>query len=306
MKIAVIGAGAMGSVYAALLAEAGNEVHVLDIRQDHVDAINESGLRISGYSGDRVVSSIAAHTCAREIGPCELVIIATKTFGVEGAAQSARELTGSRSLILTIQNGLGAADRIRNAIDTPDILLGVAAGFGASMKAPGHVHHNRMELIRLGEMEGGMSDRLQQVVATWQAAGFNARAFEDINQLIWEKFVCNVTYSAPCTVFNATVGEVMQDPHAWSIARTCGVEAYEAGVAKGVRFGFGDIVRYITQFGENLSGAKPSMLLDHLDGRKSEIDSINGMVPVVAAEVGTRAPYNEVVSAIVRSREQHF
>ncbi len=306
MKIAIIGAGAMGSVYAALLAEAGNEVHVLDIRQDHVDAINGIGLRISGYSGDRIVSAIAAHTSAEKIGLCELVIIATKTFGVEGAARSARKLTGPRSLIITIQNGLGAAERIRNAIDTPDILLGVAAGFGASIKAPGHVHHNRMELIRLGEMAGGLTDRLQQVVTVWQDAGFNARAFEDINQLIWEKFVCNVTYSAPCTVFNATIGEVMQDPHAWPIARNCGMEAYEVGIAKGIRFGFGDIVRHITQFGENLSGARPSMLLDHLDRRKSEIDSINGMVPVVAAEAGIRAPCNEVVSAIIRFRERHF
>jgi len=174
------------------------------------------------------------------------------------------------------------------------------------MKGPGHVHHNGMQLIRLGEMNGGITERLRGVEKVWSNAGFNVKSFGDIHQLIWEKFICNVTFSGPCTVFRKTIGEVMASEHAWSVALRCGLEAHAAGVAKGVHFSFDDAAAYITDFGANMPGARPSMLLDHLARRPSEIDAINGMVPVVAREVGTAAPANEVVSAIVREFETAF
>jgi hypothetical protein len=112
------------------------------------------------------------------------------------------------SLVLTIQNGLGAAERIAAHMPLDNVLLGVADGFGASMKGPGHAHHNAMRMIRLGEVDGGMTDRLRDLESLWQQAGFTARAFADITQLIWEKFVCNVTLSAPCTAFDCNIGGV--------------------------------------------------------------------------------------------------
>jgi 2-dehydropantoate 2-reductase len=98
----------------------------------------------------------------------------------------------------------------------------------------------------------------------------------------------------------------MNDPLSWKIALGCALEAYEAGCAKKVALSFSDPEQYVRDFGSKMPDARPSMLLDHLDRRPSEIDAINGMVPVVAAEVGTRAPYNEVVTAIVKSREAEF
>ena len=306
MKITIIGAGAMGSVYAALLADAGNEMHVIDLWQEHVDAINNRGLRVAGASGDRTITNIRAHTSAADIGVCDLVIIATKASGVSDAADTAKSLIDEQTILLTIQNGLGAGERIKAAIRNDNILLGVAGGFGASMRAPGYAHHNGMELIRVGEMEGGITERVSSVAEVWRQAGFNVRAFEDINQLIWEKFVCNVTFSAPCTVFEKNIGELMQDPHGWQVAKQCAKEAFDTAIAKGINLSFDDPYAYITRFGENMPKARPSMYLDHLQRRKSEIDAINGMVPVVAKEAGLGAPYNEVISSVVRSREMGF
>lgn len=306
MKIAIIGAGAMGSVYAGLLADAGNEVHVIDIWQAHIDAIRSAGLRVSGASGDRTVATIKAHSSTGDIGTCELVIIATKASGVESAAKMARDLCAEGSLILTIQNGLGAGERIRAALDSDNILLGVAGGFGASMKGPGHAHHNGMELIRVGEMSGGLSDRLQRVATVWRDAGFNVKAFEDINQLIWEKFICNVTFSGPCTVFQKTLGDLMADPHGWPVALGCAREADAVARALDIHLSFDDVDDYVTRFGNGMPKAKPSMFLDHLDRRHSEIDAINGMVPIKAREAGLSAPFNTVISAIVRSSELAF
>jgi len=305
MKIAVVGAGAMGSVYAGLLADAGNEVWAVDVWRQHVDAINARGLRVEGASGDRTVR-VNATSDAAEVGPCKLVIIATKAGQVGEAARNIEPLVAGDTLILTIQNGLGAAERISQYRDPENILIGVAGGFGASMKGPGHVHHNGMELIRLGEMNGPVSDRLENIARVWREAGFNVKTFDDINQLVWEKFVCNVSFSGPCTVLRRPIGGIMSDPNAWQIALACGLEAHAAGVARGVNFSFDDPKAYIHDFGSKIPGARPSMLLDHLAGRRSEIDAINGMVPVVARELGVPSPVNEVIVALVKALEHDF
>ncbi|MDX1515052.1 MAG: ketopantoate reductase C-terminal domain-containing protein, partial [Gammaproteobacteria bacterium] len=131
-------------------------------------------------------------------------------------------------------------------------------------------------------------------------------AFDDIEQLVWEKFICNVTFSGPCTVLRRPIGEIMADENAWSVALACGLEAHAAGVAKGVKFSFHDPKAYIHDFGSKIPGARPSMLLDHLAGRRSEIDAINGMVPVVAREFGVPAPVNQVIVALVKALERNF
>ena len=303
MKIAVVGAGAMGSVYAGLLASAGNEVWAIDTWREHVDAIRDRGLRVEGASGDRTVR-LEATTDTSDPGPCDLVIIATKADGVASAAASIGPLLRDDSLVLTIQNGLGAAERICRHLPADNVLLGVAGGFGASIRGPGHAHHNGMELVRLGELGGGITERLERVGGVWRDAGFNVKCFDDINQLVWEKFVCNVTYSGSCTIFECTIAGVQGNEHAWQVASACAAEAYAAGVAKGVHFSFDDPVAHVREFGQKIPNSRPSMLQDYLAGRPSEIDAINGMVPVVAREAGTAAPYNEVVTAIVKAKER--
>jgi len=306
MKIAIFGVGAMGSVYAGLMAEAGHETWAVDIWQDHVDAINKTGLRVEGASGDRVVQGINATTNADDVGNCDLYVLATKASGVGAAAKKIAPLMGTESIVITIQNGLGAGERIAQFMEAERVLLGVADGFGASMKGPGHVHHNAMNLIRVGEMNGGMTERLERITGVWQQAGFNAKAFEDIDQLIWGKYICNVAFSGPCTVFDYTLGELMADPAAWSIAQGCALEVYALGQARDIAFTFDDPIEYVTAFGNKMPDARPSMLLDHHAERPSEIDAINGMAVELGRQLGIPTPYNEVLSALIRQREAGF
>ena len=305
MKIAIIGCGAMGSVYAALLADSGNEVWAIDTWEDHISAINRNGLRVEGASGDRTVS-INATTDARSAGECELIIVATKASGVAAAAVAAKSIAGPNSIILTIQNGLGAAERIAESIETKQVMIGVVGGFGASMKGPGHAHHNGMQLVRIGEMNGGVSDRLEKVVQAWVSAGFTAKGYPDIHQMIWEKFICNVTYSAPCALMNATIGQIQENPDSWSVALSCAKEADAVARAKEIELGFDDVESYVRDFGANMPDARPSMLLDHMALRPSEIDGINGAVPIEAAKIGMTAPINALISSLIRGRESNF
>ncbi|MDG1457694.1 MAG: 2-dehydropantoate 2-reductase [Pseudoprimorskyibacter sp.] len=306
MKILVMGVGAMGSVYAALLADAGHEVWAVDTWADQIAAINSKGLRLEGASGDRTVTSIHATTNIAKVGRCDLCLIATKASGVGPAAQAAAPVIGPDALVLTIQNGLGSGERIMQYIAPQNVMLGVADGFGASIKVPGRAHHNAMKLIRIGELNGGITPRLKNIEQIWQKAGFDARAFENIDQLIWEKFLCNVTFSAPCTVFNETVGTLMKTPDHWAIALGAMQEAHSIARVKDIHLGFDDPVAYVTKFGSGMPDARPSMLLDHIAGRKSELDAINGIVPVIGRQVGIPTPFNDTLTAVLRQREGSF
>jgi 2-dehydropantoate 2-reductase len=301
VKIAVVGAGAMGSVYAGILGDAGNEVWAVDVWHEHVEAIRTHGLTVEGASGRRAVR-IQATSNPAEVGVCDLVVIATKARDVEAAAQAARPMLGPESVVLPIQNGLGSADRIAAVLGEERVAIGVAGGFGASMIGPGHVHHNGWELVRLGERHGPVTARIREIVRVWEGAGFRVQADDDVDRLVWEKLICNVCFSGTCTILERTIRQVLDDPFAWLVASGCAREAYDVAVARGIALAFDDPVAYARSFGEKIPDARPSMLLDVLAGRPCEIDVINGAIPSAAREVGLTAPVNEVVTALVRAK----
>jgi 2-dehydropantoate 2-reductase len=302
MKTAVIGAGAMGSIYAALLADAGHEVWAVDTWRDHVEAIRKDGLHVDGASGDRVVSVHA--TCdPTEVGTAELVIIATKAMHVQAAAASAKLMLAPDTMVLAIQNGLGSVERIARVLNMDNVITGVAGGFGASVVKPGHVHHNGMQLIRFGESHGPITGRVERLTEIWRQAGFNVKAFDDIDQLVWEKLICNVCYSGTCGVLEMTVGQVMANDHAWRIATGCTVEAFDVARAMQIDLDFDDPVQYVRDFGAQMPNARPSLSQDLLGGRKTEIDVINGAIPPLARKLDMAVSFNQVITALVKAKE---
>jgi 2-dehydropantoate 2-reductase len=302
MKICIVGTGAMGSVYAGMLADAGNEVWAVDRWADHVAAIRKNGLKIDGKSGDRTVA-LKATTNTAGVGSCDLVIIATKAMDVAQAAESTKVLLGKDTDVLTIQNGLGSAEKVAGILGTKRVIVGIAGGFGASIEAPGHVHHCGMEFVHLGELNDPATPRLEKVATIWRNAGFNVTTYNNIDQLIWEKLICNVCFSGTCALTEMTIGEVLKDDNAWQVASGCAAEAFHVARAHGVPIGFDDPIDFARNFGARIPDARPSMLLDHLAGRPSEIDVINGAIPVQGKKLDVPTPFNTVVSALVRAKE---
>ncbi|MBM3676401.1 MAG: 2-dehydropantoate 2-reductase [Actinobacteria bacterium] len=301
MKIAVVGAGAMGSVYAAILGDAGNEVWAVDTWAEHVDAIRRDGLTVEGASGARTVR-IGATTDPTEVGVCDLIVISTKAMHVDAAAESALPLVGPDTVVLPIQNGLGSADRIAACLGEERVAIGVVGGFGASIVGPGHAHHNGWELVRLGERHGPVTERIRRIAQVWEDAGFRVQVYDDVDQLVWEKLVCNVCFSGTCTVLEWPIRAVLENEASWRVASSCATEAYEVARARGIALSFDDPVAYVRAFGEKIPDARPSMLLDFLAGRPCEIDVINGAIPPAAREAGLTAPVNEVVTALVEAK----
>ena len=306
MKVGIVGTGAMGSVYAGLLGRAGHEVWAIDTWQDHVDAIARDGLAVSGASGTYVVPGINSGYKPGDAGACDLWVIGTKASEVEEVAAHIAPLLRPDDVVMAFQNGLGAGERVARQIPERQVAIGIAEGFGSSIPSPGSVHHHGMRLIRIGEMHGGLSERVRRIEQTWRDAGFNVRAFEDIELMVWEKFICNVTLSAPTAAFDVTVGELMANAEAWAIALGCTTEAWQVGQAKGVPFRFDDPIAHVTEFAATIPDASPSMRLDHLARRPSEVDVINGAVVDLGRQLGIATPHNATLCAILRERESRF
>jgi len=262
-------------------------------------------LRIEGPKGNFTVK-VNATLNPEDVPPCDLVIIATKASGVGAAAQTASKLIQKDGVVITIQNGLGAGERIAQHIDTKNVMLGIASNFGACLKGPGHAEHKSMNLIAIGEMDGGSTERLHRVVAMWSEAGFTAKGCENINKMIWEKLICNVFVGGACTLTGLTVGEMVDHPASKQVALACAREADAVARAKGIDLSFDDVQQYVENFVKTVRGARPSMAQDHAAGRRGEVDAINGAIPVEAARVGLTAPVNQTVADLIRARESTF
>ena len=301
MRIAIFGCGAMGSIYAGLLASAGHEVIGIDRNKAHVEAINANGLRVTGASGDRCVA-IHAFTDPPDV-EVDLLVIAVKAAHV-GESRTASFLVKSAGSILTIQNGLGSADIVANVFGNERLIVGVAQGFGASLREPGISHHNDMKAIRMGGYSQGNSVRLNSVVNVFQESGFDTQAVGNIEVVQWEKLICNVAYSGPCALTGLTVGGVLDDPILGPVSRAAAVEAWEVARKRNIPVVVDDPIAYVRDFAERMRAAKPSVLLDIEAGRRSEIDVINGAVGREAMRVNAVAPVNATIAALVRSLEE--
>jgi 2-dehydropantoate 2-reductase len=172
MKIAIIGTGAMGSIYAGRFAKAGYEVIAVDIWQEHVDQINKVGLVVEGPNERITTKNVKASVNFLSLKGCDLYIIATKALDLEKSIEHVKDQIDLNSPIITIQNGLGSGDIILKHMPKHNVILGVAEGFGASIKAPGQVVHTANKQIRLGSISKGLDKtELQDIVSIWRSGG---------------------------------------------------------------------------------------------------------------------------------------
>ena len=303
MNIVVQGCGAMGSVYAALFCSAGHSVWVMSRNRDHMTAIERSGLRVSGASGDRIVTPTVVEDIPNT--PIDLLIMAVKAGAVADAAAKSAGAMARISRVVTIQNGLGSADTVADVLGRDNLAVGIAQGFGASLISPGHVHHNDMKAIRLGTYGALPHASIEELATLWRQVGFDTDAVQDILTAQWEKLICNVAYSAACALTGLTVGEAMQDRALAPVTRDAAIEAYDVARALDIPLSFGDPVAYVRAFAERMPDAKPSVLLDIESGKPTEVDVINGSIPKQAARVNLSAPVNATLTRLVQAMENN-
>lgn len=302
MKIGIIGSGAMGSVYAALLGDAGHDVWMFDRWAEHIEAVRRAGIRVEGASGDRTVR-VSATCVAEEAGPCDLAVVATKAMDTGQAVRDGAAMVGPDTLILTLQNGLGNAEQIAQVHDRERILVGIAGGFGAAVVAPGHVFHENWKALHMAELQGPITPRLERTGRVWSEAGFKVGLAHDVDSMVWGKLLGNIAVSAPCAVSRLRIGQLRANTWAWGNALGCVRETLAVAQAKGIELPHPDPFEWLEEFVAALPTTRPSMLQDVEAGRPTEIDFIHGGVVREGETLGVPTPTCRVMVSLVKALE---
>lgn len=303
MKIAIVGAGAMGSLYGALLKEAGAEVWLLDIWQAHVDAINERGLSVE-YKGQSRIVNIFATTQVEKIGQVDLAIIFVKSTATGAAAQSTAALLGKTGMALTLQNGLGNAEIIAGHIDAGRILAGTTAQ-GATLLGPGAIRHAGVGATRIGLWSGNAPETARPVVDLFNAAGIETELMDDIKPLIWNKLLVNVGINAITALTGIKNGELLDLDASRDLSRMAVEEAVALACSLGIEV-MDNAVAHVFEVARATGANRSSMGQDVDHQRLTEIAMINGKVAQMAKEQGIDAPVNVALSALVETLQGHY
>lgn len=305
MKIAVVGAGAMGSLFGALLAESGNEVWLCDIRQDHIHAVRQNGLMLEYESQTRVVK-LHAVIDPLQIGQSDLVLIFVKAIHTESAAQTAALLAGQDGLVMTLQNGMGNADMIAEHCKPDRIIVGTTA-HGATMLGPATIRHAGQGPTTLGMRAGGKGEFqiARKTAALLTRAGIQSTAVKDVRPAIWDKLIVNVGINAITALTGIKNGQILDLEGTRELSRAAVQEAVAVAKAQGIKIRK-DPVAHVFQVAQATSANRSSMGQDVDRRRPTEIAAINGFVVSEADRVGLAAPVNRTLTALVQTMEAHY
>ncbi|NTV58864.1 MAG: ketopantoate reductase family protein, partial [Deltaproteobacteria bacterium] len=213
MRIAIMGSGGVGGYYGGLLAKAGQEVTFI-ARGAHLQAIRDKGLHVKSVHGDFTVSPVKATDRPGEIGAVDLVLVATKTYHTEEAAQAIKPLIGDNTVVISLQNGIDAAERIGSAVGM-ERMLGGATWLSAAIEAPGRIgQYSQFRRIALGELDGRITPRAQAVASAFATTPAVVELVPNIRQMLWTKFVFISAISALGGLTRVSMGEYRHVPEA--------------------------------------------------------------------------------------------
>lgn len=303
MKIVIIGAGAMGCLYGGKLsAVPGNEVYLLDVWKDHIDAINQTGLMMEEKESE-LVYSVKAERDATKVGICDLAIIFVKSTLTDVAVRSNRAVFGPETVTLTLQNGLGNLELIAQEIGRENLLAGTTA-HGALMLGPGRMRHTGFGKTVIGEIDGEKTERVARIVEVMEKAGLETDLSENVLGLVWDKLLVNVGINAITGITKLQNGQLVEYPEINDILERAVEEAVAVAKAKGIKLSFPDPVAHTRDVCVATAANKSSMLQDILNGKRTEIDMINGAIVREGKMVNIETPVNVVLTNLVRFMER--
>ena len=272
MRIAVVGAGALGLYYGALLQKSGEDVHFL-LRSDY-DAIVRQGIKVFSTNGDFTLPQVHGYRAPQEIGVVDLVLVGLKTFANSSYRELVAPLVGDSTQILTLQNGLGNEEALAGLFGEEHIIGGVAF-LCANRGNPGEVHHMGPSRIVLGELKRRDRTRLEQLAAMFIKAGVECRTTEDLRRARWEKLVWNIPFNGLCALLLQPVNKLLKQDSTRALVRALMLEVIAAAnaqnLSKPIDEGYAD---RMVEFTDNMGEYRPSMQIDREMGRQLELTAI--------------------------------
>ncbi len=299
MQLAVIGAGNMGCVYGANLARIGVDVTMVDPWAEHVTAMQQHGLAMTGQNGT-FTAQVKAATDGSNIRDMDAAIILVNTYDSAAAAQTAQQVLSPGGYALTLQNGVGNVEILTQLLGAQRVLAGLSFHSG-DLQGPGQVEHTNFGPTYLGELDGTRSERLLHLVDLLQKANLQPAIEPDITVTIWSKFVHNCGINAICALTELRPGQIREVPELDEFQTAIIEETLALVVAKGIVLPDPDPVQTIKAYCAK-KFHRVSMAQHLARGRKTEIDALNGYVARECARLGLSAPYNDALTRLMKGR----
>ncbi|KPU91894.1 2-dehydropantoate 2-reductase [Variovorax paradoxus] len=294
MKVAVMGAGAVGCYYGAMLARAGHEV-VLIGRPAHVEAVRARGLRLEAQSFDEHVP-MAASTEPDAVQGADLVLFCVKSTDTEAAAAQIASHLAPGALVLTLQNGVDNDERARSVLRSHEVAAAVVY-VATGMAGPGHVKHNGR-----GELVIAPSARGEEVAQALRAAGVPTEISDNVRGALWAKLVLNCAYNALSAITQLPYGVLVKNDGVPGVLRDVVAECLAVARAEGVTIP-GDIDAAVAGIARTMPAQFSSTAQDLARGKRSEIDHLNGFVLRRGEALGVPVPANRLLWTLVRLLE---
>ena len=300
MKIAVLGAGAMGSIYGGHLS-INNDVYMIDKKEELVEKISADGLKL--YENDKdVVYHPKALLSSEGIGEVDLVIIFVKALYSRAALMENKAIIGDNTYVLTLQNGAGHEDIIEEFVPKERIIIGTTEDNGAILDN-GYVRRGGKGKTNIGMLVEDKNSMLDKVKECFDGCGFDTHIYSNIQQLIWDKLFTNVSLSALTGVLQVPMGYIATDEYAWSMAVTLIKEAMAVAKAMGLEFNEDEMIERVKNTSLGSPEGRTSIYTDLSKGRPTEVNTISGAVVKAGEKMGVPVPSHKMIVNMVHAME---
>lgn len=306
MKICMLGTGSLGSTIGGTLAQGGSEVYFVDQWKEHIDKINENGLKMTDEKEDWYVK-VDARTSAEGIGPVDLVIVLVKSFATKEAVSQLKEtnVIGENTLVMSLQNGLENEETIAEVVGEANVISGKTY-VGGRLLSPGYVSAGvKGKYTYIGELTGEITDRIQAVCDEFNKAGLLCEVSDNIKGLIWDKLLINVAAGALCGITRLPYGPLYEEEYIKETAVAAIQEGIDVAKAAGVKLKSEDSEYPWYAASEGLPETFKTSILQSLElKRPTEIDFINGSVVEWGKKFGIPTPVNQTLVTCVKGIEK--
>jgi len=304
MRIAMLGAGAMGSLFGAMLSGSGErEVWLLDVWEEHIDKVRSHGLVLECEGGERVFR-MRATTRPEEIGVVDLVVVFVKAYLTRDALEYGLPLVGGKTLFLTLQNGLGNVESMTAVVDGARVVAGVTSQ-GSTMVGPGRVRHGGKGPTFVGQVGRGITPEVELIASVLNDSGIPTEPCDSIERLIWEKLLVNVGINAVTAITGLRNGELLDLEETKILMAMAVEEAKEVALKRGIPVE-GDPVERVFEVCGATARNRSSMGQDIDNRRRTEIEFINGAIVKEGKALGVPTPVNATLTYLVKALERGF
>lgn len=299
MKIAIMGTGGVGGYFGTRLAAAGSNVTFI-ARGEHLAAMRRDGLKVESPLGNLHIYPVHATDDPKSIGAVDLVMLGVKLWSTNDAVEAVKPLIGAHTVVVSFQNGVDAVDILTNAYG-PEHTMGGVAHIAAGIDRPGVIRHNgNLQRLTFGELDGRASPRAKALLDACLKAGIDAHLSDNIQGVIWEKFVFLVALSGMTSLTRLPIGPIREDPDTRAMLKSVMEEAARVGRARGVDLAPDCVDRQLA-FADGLPpDMTSSMLRDLLSGNRLEVPWLAGAVVRLGGELGIDTPANRFIYAALK------